>query len=133
MAYEIPFNSLSYPANIDLSSSQFLAVKLVTASGGVQGTGIGGAAVALSDGTTPALGIVQNNPGVGEATEITVLGVSKVVASGILAIGDLVYFDSAGKAIKAAGSSGKYAQAIALETAAVGDVTTVYLINNGIQ
>lgn len=91
MAHEIPAFKMGHlPAAADLSSSQYLGVKVV--AGGID---------VVSAAGELAVGILQNKPVSGEAAEVTVLGISKAVSSGSLSKGAKVAFDSAGK-LKAA-------------------------------
>jgi hypothetical protein len=130
MAYEIPnFYVGIFPANIDMSSLQYRAVCVVTANS-VSGTGVGGAGIDLpSAASVPILGVVQINPQQGEAGTVMVQGISMAQASGAFNIGDLLMSDSSGKLLLA--TSGNYAVAMAMEKAAIGDITSVLLKNFG--
>jgi hypothetical protein len=135
MAYEIPsFYVGVFPADIDMSSEasfQYTGVCVYTAVS-QQGTGFGGAALINPGGTSsPIIGVLQNNPQPGEAGQVMVQGVTKAQAGGAFQIGNLLMVNSAGQFVVA--TSGNYAVAQALETAASGDVTTVLLIRNGKQ
>lgn len=94
---------ISAPAAADLSASQYLAVKR-DASGNV---------VVVTAATDEAIGILQNKPkAAGQMCEIVVIGVTKMVAVGVIAPVDAVAFDAAGKAVTAArtGFGGGYVQ-----------------------
>lgn len=136
MAYEIPGFKLGVlPANADLSSSQYLGMKVV--AGGID---------LMSTAGGVAIGILQNKPVSGEAAEVTVLGVSKAVGGATLSKGAIVAFDSAGK-LKAAvlgkvdtsdaGAAadpviGSHAVGILLEDAVLNGLTTVLLLHLGL-
>lgn len=133
MAYEIPdFYVGVFPANVDMSvesSWQYSGVSVGTATG-TQGTGVGGAAlISPASSSTPIIGVLQNNPALGEAGSVMVQGVTKAIAGGVFQIGDLLMVNSAGAFVKA--TSTNYIVAIALEQAASGDITTVLLQRNG--
>lgn len=146
MAYEIPdFYVGIFPADIDMSGTvqdgqptdsvfQFSAV-VVRVAVNTQGAGFGGAAVAPAPSAgVPALGLVQNNPQLGEAANVMTEGVSKAQAGGNFVIGDLLMAaapnaNGASQLIKA--TSGNYAIAQALETGSAGVISAVYLRNFG--
>ena len=132
MAYQIEdFNVGVLPANVDLTGSQFLAVEVIPATATV-GTGTGGAALGFPSAGGVILGILQNNPQVGEAGEVAVSGVSKAVAgAGSITIGALLMAAANGKLIPA--TAGNVAVAQALESASSGDVFAVLVKNFGKQ
>jgi hypothetical protein len=76
MAYEIPGFKFSLRAGADLSLSQYRFVKL-NASGD---------AVVCAAITDKPVGVLQNDPGLGEEAEILVTGITKLSADGIIAI-----------------------------------------------
>jgi hypothetical protein len=133
MAYEIPGFVLGVlPANADMSvesTNQFTAVSVVAATL-TTGTGVGGGSVqhpaASGD---PAVGVLQNNPLLGEAAAVMVGGVSKAVLASSVSVGDLLMTSPAGTLGLA--TSGKYAIAQALESGVAGDIAAVLLIRNG--
>lgn len=132
MSYEIPFNKLGiFPANIDLSASQFTAVEIVAASGGVVGAGVGGAALGHPSAGGHILAILQNKPIAGEAAELTAQGVSKALCAGTFAVGAILMVDATGKFLLA--TTGNRGVAQALETGANGSVSAVYIKDFGIQ
>jgi len=140
MAYEIPNFSVGVvPSDVDLSGVnasnvpiyQYAGVCVYTAVS-VQGTGVGGAAINLPSATSsPIIGVLQNNPQQGEAAQVVVQGITKAQAAASFNIGQLLMVNSAGAFLPA--TSGNYAVAQALESAASGDITTVLLIRNGKQ
>lgn len=100
-----------------LTSKQFYIVQL-DASGNVE----------VGEGATDLLvGVLQNEPASGEGATYRFLGTSKVVASGVVAIGDWVTSDAAGKAT-ATTTDGDVVIGRALEAAgADGDIIEVQL------
>ena len=77
MAYENDVRPLSFKAAADLSSSQYLAVRLDTSAG-----------VLLSNATSETMGILQNNPVTNALAAVSRPGdVTKAVVSGTLVIG----------------------------------------------
>ena len=99
-------------------SGQFL---FVTISGSRQVTPAGTAGVQV-------YGVLQNAPKSGQAADVGMLGITKVVTgSGGVTAGGIVMTDANGRAVAwTAGSS--YAQAgIAIETVAANAVATVYI------
>ena len=120
MAFEQPCFKLGVlQAASDLSAKQYYFAKVV--SGGLDLAGAGEAAI----------GVIQNKPLLNEAVELTVLGVTKVVAGAAITKGVPIASDSAGKAKAAvlgkvdtsdAGAAadpviGSYVMGIALEAA----------------
>ena len=92
MAANITHFNRSYVANADLTTAQYKLVKIV--AGSVPTIGLCTAA------TDTPIGVLQNNPNVGEAATVAVIGLSKVVAGGILAPGDLIGVDATSRAVK---------------------------------
>lgn len=133
MAYEIPGFTLGVlPANIsfaDEDAYQFTAVNVVaaTATDGTDGAAIDTPA-ASGD---ASIGILQNNPILGEAGTVMVAGVSKAQIQGSVSIGDKLMSVPGGKLALA--TSGKYQIAQALEAGegSDGDVIAVLLVRNG--
>lgn len=135
MGYEIPnFWVGVFPADIDMSvesTYQFSGVCVFTAVS-TAGYGVGGAAIVPpSSATTPIIGVLQNNPLQGEAGAVMVQGVTKAIAGGTFAIGDLLMATAAGKFVKC--TSTNYAVAVALESAVLGDICAILLQRNGKQ
>ncbi len=87
MAYEDPGKQISLLAGADLSAKQYYAVK-VDANGKVVVAGAG----------ELAIGILQNKPAAGQIATVMVTGISKMVAGGVVASGELVASDAVGKA-----------------------------------
>jgi hypothetical protein len=110
MASEDLGKCVTMVAGADLSSSQYLVVKL------------SGNQVVLATGLTDRpFGILQNAPGSAGAAEVCILGKSKLVCGGSVASNALVGSDSAGKGtaitVNAAGTTYNYAVGIVLTQA----------------
>jgi len=134
-AYEIPnFYVGVIPADLDMSDEalyQFTGVCVRTAAN-TQGAGsvLGAALVPPVSASTPIIGVLQNNPIVGEPGVVMVEGVTKAKAGGPIAVGQLLKCVS-GKFVVA--DSASYAVAVALESAVDGDVFTILLKTHGKQ
>jgi len=125
VAFETPVLDFTLIAAADLSGSQFF---LVDVDGSGAGNVAGKAALSLSGAS--ALGVVQNKPSSGQATQIRTEGITKVVAGAAFASGALVMSDANGRAI--AVTAGSYAIGKALTAAtALGDVVTIKLATYG--
>lgn len=87
MSYEIPGLTRSYQTAGDLSAKQFCFVKLS-----------GATVTAVTAATDPAIGVLQGKPDrAGEAAEIMISGVTRVIASKAIAAGVPVYLEATGK------------------------------------
>lgn len=131
-AYQIPGFKLGVlDANQDMSAEatfQFTAVDVVANTGaGTEGP----AAVAPAASGAAMLGILQNNPQVGEACEIVCTGVAKALLGATVAVDGLLMVGSGGKLIPA--TSGNFAVAKALQPGVNGSLAAVYLANYGKQ
>ena len=94
----------------------------------VQANGARTAMQAINPTSTALLGVMQNNPKVGEAMSIACAGLSKVVAGGALSANALITSNSSGRA--AAVTSGDMVAGRVLEAAgADGDVVTALLFH----
>lgn len=90
-AWEAPvFKCPSLVATNTLATKQFYCVKLDTSNDNQ-------VVIAATDGE-PIFGVLQNKPGAGVEAEVTCIGVTKVIASEALTVGDLWGTDSSGKA-----------------------------------
>lgn len=78
----------SLAAGADLSSNQYQFVKLNSSA----------QVVLCAAATDVPIGILQNKPKSGQAADVMMSGISKVVASAALTVGNLVGTDSSGKA-----------------------------------
>ena len=120
MAYEasqIRFGNLTAAA--DLSSKQYHFVKLASATTVNVCTAI----------TDIPIGILQNDPTSGQAAEICIFGISKVVADGTLAAGNTVgtSADSQCDAIVAGTDTTVYVMGQAFTAASAGETTTIFV------
>ncbi|MDE2099055.1 MAG: DUF2190 family protein [Patescibacteria group bacterium] len=133
MAYGINTGyDISLVAAADLSSDQFHFV-----------TTDGSGNAALSAAGAPAIGVLQDAPTAGEAGAVRVMGVSKVVAGAVVAVGSRVASDATGRAVVYTAAScaaapgpvaGSQVLGIALEAAgAAGDVIAVALMHSGLS
>jgi len=108
-------------ANADLSSSQFLAVRVATADFNVVLESTGGVAI---------MGVLQNKPKAAQTANVRVSGVTKAVAGAAYTRGTYLMTDTSGRMITA--TSTNYQVAYALESAtAVSEVRSVLLLPNG--
>lgn len=115
MAWELPVLDLSLEAEADLSAKQFHLIKLDSSG-----------KVALAGSAERAIGVLQNNPSTGEAAQVRVLGVSKVVSGYSFGVGTVLASDASGKAIT---SSSAKPIGIALEAAtAANQIVSVLVI-----
>jgi hypothetical protein len=133
MGYQAPVFEFSYPSDFNAfaeATYQFVAVKVGTAAN-TTGAGVGGAALQLPTAGGNILGVLQNNPIIGEAGQVIVEGISQAQLSGATTIGQLLMVDANGKFLPA--TTGNFAVAQALETGAVGDISTVLIRNFGKQ
>lgn len=124
MAYEasqIKFGNLTAAA--DLSAKQYHFVKLASATTVNVCTGI----------TDVPIGILQNAPTSGQAAEIAIFGISKVVADGTLAAGNIIgtSADSQADAITRGSDATVTVMGIAIEAASAGETVTMFLNPSG--
>lgn len=106
---------ISFQAGADLRLFQYRAVR-VSAEGFVN------VASAIT-GTNTFLGVLQNAPNMNEAAEVTVAGVTKMVANGSITAGGLVTHSASGYVTAA--TSGTPVIGRALATSAANDVIPV--------
>jgi len=114
MAYEIPGMLASFTAGEDLSSAQYLAVK-INSDGNIVKAGAG----------ERAIGILQDKPENGKVGSVMLYGISKAVYGASVTAGDALEVDSDGKLIPY--SSGIIV-AIALENGSADEIHSVKLI-----
>lgn len=129
-AYEIPGFALGVlPANADLSveaTYQYTAVDV----GPATGSGLSGAAIlAPPSAGADCIGVLQNNPQLGEAAAVMVSGVTKAQLGDNVGIGTKLMNDTDGTLIPA--TSTNYVIARALEDGVAGDIISVLLIHGG--
>jgi hypothetical protein len=100
MAYDIRNLSMSLIASSSYTTSQYKAVFASTATEGkfiILGTTVG---------NRIPIGILQNNPGNGEAGEIWVPGcISKILTGGVISLGQRYYIKGNGRAFSSTGTN----------------------------
>ena len=119
MAYEgAQIKVGQWTASADLSSKQFHFVKM-------SGNNTVDVTSAITDKT---IGVLQNTPTSGQSAEVCVFGVTKVVADGTLAAGNLIgsSADAQADAIVAGTDTTVYVVGQALEAAAAGNTVTMF-------
>lgn len=116
MSYEERLETISVPANADLSAKQYCFVK-VNSSGRL---------VAAGDGEL-ALGILQDKPAAaGRAGCVATGGVSKCLLGGTVTAGDRVSSNSDGAGVSE-GTGDNITMGIAMESGASGEIIAVNL------
>tara|TARA_B100000131_G_scaffold321364_1_gene371894 strand:- start:1672 stop:2061 length:390 start_codon:yes stop_codon:yes gene_type:complete len=124
-AYEmsqLTFGTLTAAA--DLSSKQYHIVKLASAT----------TVNVCSAITDVPIGILQNDPESGEVAEICFMGISKIVADGTIAAGNLIATSADGQAdaVAAGTDTTVYPVGQAIGAASAGETFTAYInIANG--
>lgn len=119
MAYEgAQIKVGQWTASADLSAKQYYFVKM-------SGANTVDVTSAITDKT---IGVLQNTPSSGQAAEVCVFGITKVVADGNLTAGNLIGTSSDGQAdaIVAGTDTTVYVVGQALESAAAGNTTTMF-------
>jgi hypothetical protein len=124
MAYEgaqIKLGNLTAAA--DLSTKQYHFVKLTSATEVNVCTNI----------ADVPIGVLQNTPTSGQAAEICIFGITKVVADGVLAAGNIVgtSADSQADAITRGSDTTVTVMGHAIEVAAAGNTVTMFLNPTG--
>lgn len=114
MAVDGFYSDWTFIADGDLSAAQFTAVKL---SGDLK------VAAATAD-THVAIGILQDKPTDGKAGLVRLHGISKAVAGGTVAAGDMLVATTGGKLV-ASTTGGKRVVGRALTGGSDGDIITV--------
>lgn len=120
MAYEgaqLKLGNLTAAA--DLSAKQYHFVKLASATTVNVCTAI----------TDVPIGVLQNTPTSGQAAEVCIFGITKVVADGILAAGNIIGTsnDSQADAIARGTDTTVTIMGQAIEAAAAGETVTMFL------
>lgn len=124
MAYEAAQIKLgNLTAAADLSAKQFHFVKLASATTVNVCTAI----------TDVPIGILQNTPTSGQAAEICIFGISKVVADGNLAAGNIIgtSLDSQADAITRGSDTTVTVMGHAIEAGAAGQTVTMFVNPTG--
>ena len=120
MAYEsaqVRFGNLT--AGADLSSKQYHFVKLASAT----------TVDVCSAITDVPIGVLQNDPTSGNTATIAIFGITKVVADGTLAAGNVIgtSADSQADAIVAGTDTTVYVMGQAITAASAGETSTMFL------
>lgn len=114
--------SLPFTAGADLSALRFTIVHLSTSADRT--------VVASTAGSNGVIGVLQNKPKLGQAADVMIVGVSKVIYGANVTAGDLLTATTGGKAIPAAPANNAIVYCIgrALATGVANDVGSVMLI-----
>jgi len=123
MAYEFSNSAVkvSRVAGEDLSSSQYLFVKLDGGDGTVK---------AVDGATDRPIGVLQNSPTSGQIAEITIVGGTKVQAGGTASVGQALFSNASAKAVTLTfGTTGSAAYAVGtfVENAAASSITSAVI------
>lgn len=110
--------SITLAAAADLSAKQFTVIKL-DSNGAAASAGAGEAGI----------GILQNNPGSGQAATVQIDGISKAKAGGTISAGAALAANASGLLVAA--TTGNYIVGFAKAAAASGDVFPVVLKSLG--
>ena len=119
MATMLSRDTRTFVAGSDLTAAQFKFVSLA-ADGQVDVTASAGG---------NAIGILTNNPDVGQAATVTVTGGYMVEAGGTITAGDQIQSSATGTALLAA--TGDVVLGYALEDAVVGQIMRIEFITGG--
>ncbi len=119
MATMLSRDTRTFVAGSDLTAAQFKFVSLA-ADGQVDVTASAGG---------NAIGILSNNPDVGQAATVTVTGGYMVEAGGTITAGDQIQSSATGTALLAA--TGDVVLGYALEDAVIGQVMRIEFITGG--
>jgi hypothetical protein len=119
MATMLSRDTRTFVAGSDLTAAQFKFVSLA-ADGQVDVTAAAGG---------NAIGILSNNPNVGQAATVTVSGGYMVEAGGTITAGDQVQSSATGTALLAA--TGDVVLGYALEDAVIGQIMRIEFITGG--
>jgi hypothetical protein len=125
MGYEIPLQSITLEAAADLSTKQYHAIK-VDANG----------KAALASAGEPAVGVLQNDPGIGQAATVMVFGVTKAIYGASVAPGNKLMVNADGQfvpyAAPGAGAT-NHVVGVALTGGAAGEEGAILLKSFGFQ
>ena len=120
MAYEAAQVKVGqFTASADLSTKQYHFVKM-------SGNNTVTVCAAITD---VPIGVLQNNPTSGQAAEVCLFGISKVVADGTLAAGNVIgtSLDGQADAITAGSDTTVYVMGIALAAASAGETVEAFI------
>lgn len=105
-------------AGVDLSAKQYHVVMLSTTAKQVK----------VSSGPTVAnIGILQNDPASGEAASVCGAGLTKAVAGGVIAAGDMVSANSTGRCAASTTANNKLIGKAITAAGADGDLFEIFL------
>lgn len=121
MAYEFSNAAVkkTFTAGADLSSAQYKFVKIDPADGHV---------IVCAAATDRPIGVLQNDPGNGEAAEVTIVGGTKLIAGGSASAGEALFTSASATGVTAAfgtTASAAYVAGAFIENAAAGEVVSV--------
>lgn len=120
MAYEAAQIKVgNFTASADLSAKQYHFVKM-------SGNNTVTVCAAITD---VPIGVLQNTPSSGQAASVCLFGITKVVADGTLAAGNLIGTSADGQAdaIAAGTDTTVYTMGIALNAAAAGETVEMFV------
>jgi len=122
MAYGIQVLDLSKPTATNLSANQFYLV---------MDDGAGNAKLVAAAAATGVIGVLQNDPQSGSVASVRFNGVSKCVAGGVVAAGDLIVSDASGRGVAYGGTGGGVIGIAQDAAAAAGDLFSLALAHIG--
>lgn len=105
-------------AGANMTTSQFLAVKLASTDGEV---------VVVNATTDVAIGILQNNPADGDVAEVRILGVSKMKMAVTVVQGDVLGWNTTGQGTSRANAGSRAFGIVVEDSTDAGDISTVLL------
>ena len=114
MSTELNLVTLTRPAGADLSASQYRFVEQTNT----------GAVTVCDTAGEKALGVLQNDPALGQAATIAYGGIVRVEAGGVIAIGDNIATDALGRAVNATNGQTILGEAMSA-TSAAGQIVSV--------
>lgn len=114
MAYQVPGFRINIISGADLTTKKFRFVKVNADAKAV-----------LAGADENAVGVLQDEAVLGEATNIMVSGITKVVAGGAVTAGSNISSDANGEAVTAGAGA---ILGIALESAGAGEMCTLLLV-----
>lgn len=117
---EVPLQSITMSAGADLSAKQYILMRFAGANT-VNQASHAAAAHALA-----VVGVLQNKPTAGQAAQVAVFGMSKVVAGGAITAGRALATNGSGKAAHAASGDICFGRAM-IAAGADGDIITAMI------
>lgn len=122
MAFESSLLTVSVPVNQSFASLQFTFVQINSSGNLIPPSGAG----VICDGV-----IQDDNPNIGMASELGLVGISKVVTGAAVTEGDLVMTDSSGRAVTATSTNHILGRALAGNASTAGVIIPVLLFKGG--